>query len=217
METLQTKPWRFTSEEDYHKEAIKYVTKHIKNFSQKLDLFNNDKRKKIFHNISKYYEMYNSNYTPYILLENGVNIIKEDIQGWREFSAGINSPLNDIMLRTLIGKEFNFNYVATCLLHCNILITEDFIEDMIYVQSNLFRFDEWDDKHVEAVTNCAANSNIETKDKNLLELYNKDRLESQIITIKFNFNDYNGRLSSQFIEKYKDIIKSDKLLSLDKF
>ena len=216
MESSQIKPWRFSTEEDYYKEAVKYMTSHIETFSQKLDMFKDEKKKTLLRNISKYYKEYNSDYKPYNLLKEGVAIIREDVQGWGEFSSATDSSMNDIMIRALIGREFKFNYAATCLLHCNMFITEDFIEDMIYVGSNLFKFEEWDDKHVEAVTNCAANSNIETEDIGLLELYDNDRLRCQTIPIKFNFNDYNGRLSPQFIEKYKNII-STKLLSSEEF
>ncbi len=218
MGTSQIKPWRFVTEEEYYKEAIKYMTKHVNSFAENLDVFKEDKKMSILHNISKYNKLYNSgNFKPYNLLKEGVDIVREDVKGWGEFSSATDSALNDIMIRALIGKEFKFNYVATCLLHCNMLITEDFMEDMIYVESNLFKFEEWDDIHVKAVTDCAANSNIEVDDTELLKLYGEDRLAYQTIPIKFNFNDYNGRLSSEFIEKYKNIIKSTKLLSSEEF
>ena len=32
MESSQIKPWRFSTEEDYYKEAVKYMTSHIETF-----------------------------------------------------------------------------------------------------------------------------------------------------------------------------------------
>ena len=153
----KNKIWRFSSEDEFLDYAIEYVTNHVDSIVEKINTFPNDKAKKLKSKIKDYYFIYRFRYTnKYDLLKIGISIVIEDVDNWAEFSSDAFSPLKDIVTRAILGKMFKVNYVCYTLLYLNENITEDFLEDMIYIDSPLFSVDEWDDQHVTAVCNCAA-------------------------------------------------------------
>ena len=158
----------------------------------------------------KDYFLYRFRYSnKYDLLELGISIVIEDVNNWREFSSDVFSPLKDIVTRAILGKMFKVNYVCYILLYHNEYITEDFLEDMIYIDSPLFSFDEWDDQHVTAVCNCAAASNKMKDDEELKKVYHDRELTAGKIKIRFNLDEYN--VSEEFLDKYKNHIKNSKI------
>ena len=206
----KNKTWRFSSEDEFYDYAVEYVTNHINNISEKIDTFPNDKAKKLKSKIKDYYFIYDSKYSnKYDLLELGISIVIEDVNNWREFSSDVFSPLKDIVTRAILGNMFNVSYVCRTLLYHNENITEDFLEDMIYIDSPLFSFDEWDDQHVTAVCNCAAASNKMNKDEELKKVYHDRELTAGKIKVRFNLDEYN--VSEEFLDKYKNHIKNSKI------
>lgn len=207
----KNKIWRFSSEDEFLDYAIEYVTNHIDNMVERIDTF--DKAKKLKSKIKDYYFIYRFRYTnKYDLLKIGISIVIEDVSNWREFSSGAFSPLKDIVTRAILGKMFKVNYVCFTLLYHNENITEDFLEDMIYIDSPLFSFDEWDDQHVTAVCNCAATSNKMNKDEELKKVYHDRELTTGKIKIRFNLEEYN--VSREFLNKYKNHIRNSKIAEL---
>lgn len=207
------KIWRFSSEDEFLDYAIEYVTSHIDNIVERIDTFANDKAKKLKSKIKDYYFIYRFKENhKYDLLKIGVSIATEDVDNWGEFSSGAFSPLKDIVTRAILGKMFGTNYVCYTLLYHNENITEDFLEDMIYIDSPLFSFDEWDDNHVAVVCNCAANSNRMIDDEGLKEIYKDHSLTTSKIKVRFNLDEYN--VSKEFLEKYKNHVKSSKIAEL---
>lgn len=208
----KNKTWRFSSEDEFLDYAIEYVTNHIDNIVEKINTFPNDKAKKLKSKIKDYYFIYRFKYTnKYDLLKIGISIVIEDVDNWREFSSDAFSPLKDIVTRAILGKMFKANYVSYTLLYHNENITEDFLEDMIYIDSPLFSFDEWDDQHVTAVCNCAAALNKMNDDEELKKVYYNRELTANKIKIRLNLDEYN--VSKEFLNKYKNHIKTLKLLN----
>ena len=204
----KNKIWRFSSEDEFLDYAIEYVTNHIDNMVERIDTF--DKSKKLKSKIKDYYFIYKFKYTnKYDLLKLGISIVIEDVNNWGEFSSDAFSQLKDIVTRAILGKMFKVNYVCYTLLYHNENITEDFLEDMIYIDSPLFSFDEWDDQHVSAVCNCAAASNKMKDDKELKKVYNDRELTAGKIKVRFNLDEYN--VSEEFLDKYKNHIKNSKI------
>ena len=209
----KNKIWRFSSEDEFLDYAIEYVTNHIDSIVEKINTFPNDKAKKLKSKIKDYYFIYRFKYTnKYDLLKIGISIVIEDVDNWREFSSDAFSPLKDIITRAILGKMFKVNYVCRTLLYHNEYITEDFLEDMIYIDSPLFSFDEWDDQHVTAVCNCAAALNKMNDDEELKKVYHNRELTANKIKIRFNLDEYN--VSKEFLNKYKKHIKSSKIIEL---
>ena len=178
---------------------------------ERIDTF--DKSKKLKSKIKDYYFIYRFKYNhKYDLLKIGVSIVIEDVYDWREFSSDAFSSLKDIVTRAILGKMFKVNYVCFTLLYHNENITEDFLEDMIYIDSPLCSFDEWDDQHVTAVCNCAAASNKINDDEELKKVYYNRELTASKIKVRFNLDEYN--VSKEFLNKYKNHIKNSKIAEL---
>ena len=209
----EDKIWRFSSEDEFLDYAIEYVINHVDSIVEKIDTFPNDKARKLKSKIKDYYFLYRFRYSnKYDLLKIGISIVIEDVSNWREFSSGAFSPLKDIVTRAILGKMFKVNYVCYTLLYHNENITEDFLEDMIYIDSPLFSFDEWDDQHVTAVCNCAAASNKMNDDEELKKVYYNRELTASKIKVRFNLDEYN--VSKEFLNKYKNHIKNSKITEL---
>ncbi len=209
----KNKIWRFSSEDEFLDYAIEYVTNHVDSIVEKINTFPNDKAKKLKSKIKDYYFIYRFKYTnKYDLLKIGISIVIEDVDNWREFSSDAFSPLKDIVTRAILGKMFKANYVCYTLLYRNENITEDFLEDMIYIDSPLFSFDEWDDQHVTAVCNCAAALNKMNDDEELKKVYHNRELTANKIKIRLNLDEYN--VSKEFLNKYKNHIKNSKIAEL---
>lgn len=212
------KYWRYNSEEDFYNDAVIYVTNHVINIDKKFDSMVFDKKRKgiIKNNIKKYMEMYNSDegYNSRELLEIGAKIVAEDVNEWGEFSCNPNSTLKDIMLRNIIGLLFGFSYISILLIYNNVNICEDFLEDLIYVNSGLFEFYQFDDEHVNAVCTCVSLLEPMKENEEILRLYRNDdeRLTNRPIRLPFNLNDYYGNdlISLDFARKYNDSIVNSK-------
>lgn len=211
------KYWRYSSKDDFYNDAVEYLTKHVLEYEEKIKYEDNDaKYKPIRSYIRDYKEIIrrqNCQRFHKQLFDIGAKIVCEDVDDWRLFSSSVSSSLKDITLRVLIGKEAKFNYVSVLLLSHNMKLTEDFIEDMIYMDSALFKFEDWDDEHVAAVTYCAANRIPYNESEEIRKLYPNKKLTTKIPAIRFNFNDYNGELSRDFLNKYRPYIKNDKLVA----
>lgn len=201
---MGAKNWRITSEQEFYEKACKYIDEHVKKFSENLSESGFEKRKisSIKTKISVY-NNYPENASNREKIMLGLKVVLEDVNDWRSFSSNVNSSLEDIVLRQLISRIFNCNYVCSLLISKNLNITEDFINDYIYISSPLFRFEEWDDAHVKAVSDCAASGQIANKDKKLIELYGKTRLNCRPINIKIDLTEINTEgKSKEFIDKY---------------
>lgn len=192
---MGNKSWRITDEQIFFDQANKYLEHHLMNFIENLD--QNIRSKEKANDIWKKYRIYqkrcdNSYYIDDIKfkIKDMLEICLEDVDNWVRFSNDINSSLNEIMLRIIINSQFNCSYVSNLYLSKNPNLTEEFVEDCIYVSSDLFRFDEWDDIHVDAVTLAASLCEVEYCSPTLLELYDKDRLSNKIIPIKLDLQEF---------------------------
>ena len=201
---MGNKSWRITSEQEFYQKANVYITKHAKRFYEVLE-------ERFKNNPIKLDELQSKHYD-FVTLPNhmvkdrvlfGLDFVLNDIDDWKEFSGGVNSSLDDIMLRLLISNIFRVDYVCSLFVTSNTKLTEEFIEDYIYASSYLFKFDEWDDTHVNAVTSCAASGLNSNQCKELLELYDKSRLRDKPINIKLDLSDITlYDKSPEFINKY---------------
>ena len=197
------KDWRITDEQQFYLKALKHIDNHVESFMKRLYFCTTDLKK--IRSIRSRYNAYKDISDKFIKekIRAGLWIVLEDLDNWKSFSSGPHTDLNEIMLRTIISNTYQCNYVCLLYVSMNIDLTEEFIEDLIYVSSPLFKFNEWDDKHVEAVTNCAASGINANKSKELIELYGKKRLTNRPIDIKIDLSEVGcGRMSEKFRSKY---------------
>jgi hypothetical protein len=204
---MGVKSYRITNEQEFYDEARKYVDYLSKKFIGKMDeRFANNKNKK--RNLTKkYQEFQNTKLSEFRLkkdiLKSGISLILEDVDGWGEFSCDKNASQKEIMLRIIMGNMFNCDLVSTLMISTNSNITENFVKDCIYASSFLFDFNEWDDKHVEVVSSCAASGLPANECKELIELYGKERLNNKRISTKFDFGAFNlNNFSEEFINEF---------------
>ncbi len=208
--------WRYSSIESFYKDAVPYVDAHVSRIKSDIEKFNRDTSKKLLSMINSYEhakelkEKGDSTLkiTDKDILKLGCAIVTKDVQDWGEFSVAPDSSLQDIMIRILLGILFDFDYVCILFLCYNQNITEEFIEDTIYLTSGMFKFEEWDNKHVDAVCNCAAIGRKMNEDETLIDLYGEENLPEKQVRVVFDINGFAGRpLSKIFNNKYKRFIK----------
>lgn len=203
------KYWRITNEQEFYEKAEKYIHEHVERFMNNgyLNIKNGRKAKLIRSNYDEYKSIPDQ-YT-YEKITAGLYVVLEDIDDWSSFSSSTDTPLDEIMLRALINRIFKCDYVCILLTSVNKYLTEDFIDDIIYVSSNYFKFEEWDDEHVEAVSTCAAKMKIPNKFDDMIKLYGKDRAGDKLINIKFDFTKINpiGK-SKHFLDKYFEAVSN---------
>lgn len=189
------KSWRIKDEQEFLRQANHYLEQHLENFMDNVDtqIVDRKKRKEVWRKFNIYRRnSINSVYVNNIRLKisDMLRIVLEDVKNWIEFSLNKESPLDEIMLRLIINSQFNCSYVSHLFISVNPNLTEEFVEDAIYVSSNLFEFDEWDDKHVNAVVDAASHYIPENVCVSLLELYDKKRLTDKVIPIRINLKEF---------------------------
>lgn len=204
--------WRITNEQEFYKRANHYIANHVEKFMKGVkERYASDPRK--IHDIKSKYDAYidMSNDDLQRKIHAGLMVVLNDVDNWKNFSGGTSTSLDEIMLRGLISNIFNCSYVCSLFISRNHNLSEKFIEDYIYATSYLFNFEEWDDKHVKAVTSCAASGEISNKCKELLELYDKNRLTDKPIIIKIDLSEISlFNKSEEFIKKYDSLIDPNK-------
>ena len=140
-------------------------------------------------------------------------ILKEDIKDWINFSASKNSSIDDIILRIIIGKIANFNYVCLNYIYINETITGEMLDDIVYVSSNFFSFDDWDDRHVNIVSKCAGVQIAINKDPDMIKLYSNTPkayyLNKKPIPVRYSFKDCRAKFGSDYLKKYNGVILDD--------
>lgn len=217
MEKLvNDKYWRIQSEDKFNKIAFNYLYNKINEFEQdKLPKYKyNPRVNSIRNKIKKFKDIYESgDYNIEDVIKAGMRVVLEDVEDWGTISSSATTPLQEIVIRSILSVQYKCNYISICLIYNNINLNEDFIEDIMYIYSGLFRFNEWDDEHVNAVTNCIANRDKMNNNEALLNLYDKYRLKASTIPVKFNLNDYCGELSREFLDKYEKVTNITKLVS----
>ena len=209
---MGVKSYRITNEQEFYDEALEYVDQLAEEFIAKINerFANNSEKKRSI--TRRYLDFQNdklSGVSKKETLQSGVFLILEDVDGWRDFSCNDQASQKEIMLRIIMSNLFNCDLVSTLMISTNPNLTENFIKDCIYASSYLFDFNEWDDKHVEVVTSCAASGLPAYKCKELIELYDKKRLNNKRISSKFDFGAFNlDNFSDEFIDKF--YVKNDK-------
>lgn len=175
MNTKET--WRIKSEKEFLEIALDYVAPLVGKMRRRLEdgEIAGPKAKLI----AKYFEAID----PGLLAEGSsikakakllkilTYICVEDTNDWSEFSLNPESSLDDIMLRILINVYTEKSFVCYSYITKNPNINDQFVKDVNYVTSSLFKFKDWDDKHVDAVNNCMNNELNPLQDMNMVKLY----------------------------------------------
>ena len=209
------KSWRINDENEFYEKAEKYINNHLEEFTDNLE--KRIRSKEVCDYIFKRYKAYKANSEFFCIeskISNMLDIVLKDVYDWNEFSLSFDSKPEDIMLRVLISNIFKCDYVCLSFISKNPLLSEEFLEDCIYASSDLFSFDEWDDDHVKAVTNCAASGYAEDECSDLLELYDNSRLISKPVNIRLDLEEImKSRHSEYFRSKYRYMLNKVKRMN----
>lgn len=204
-------PWRMT-EAEFEEKLDKYLDKKVEelDFILKERYYETNKKKYITIR-SLIRSFYDTQYLPE-KREYGVRILGGEVKDWVDISLDSETSLEELMLRFIAGELYNEQLVCISFLCNNKNITEEFIDDIQYVGSGLFSFDEWNDEHKNVIISYidntyASNPNsIAKNNKELLKWYDKDRIPLHIrdrIDWK-NLPLY--RFSNNFKSKHKNLI-----------
>lgn len=116
------------------------------------------------------------------LVRDMLKIALEDVKDWSEFSMDPNSSLDDIILRSLLSEIFGVSFVCYSYLSKNPNLPEEFVRDLSFIHSGLFKFEDFDDEHVDAINTLLEVENITPYDvPELRKLYGLKSPEDKLL------------------------------------
>lgn len=155
--------WRMT-EEEFNLKVDKLIDDTVKRLQDKVD--SSDKNYiDLKFRLSKYYKC-----KPEEKLEFGKKIVLADMDRWIDISnSDSKDDIDEIVTRLILTSLEDRSYI--CFIYFSNAIaelSEDFINDVVYIDSGYFRFKDWDDEHVNAIVDALDHSDKCNKGK-----YNK--------------------------------------------
>lgn len=148
-------------------------------------------------------------------LKDAGQILKKNVSDWAKFSLSLDSDPKEIIMRILLDYYYCEDPSATvCIsyLGSNELLDEQFVKETIYLTSGFFRYEEWDDEHVDLMTKAALCTDLSEITKLLKTLYTDKRIEevfgkgknrkNRLIPIIFPINSSTIKYSKEFTELY---------------
>ena len=150
------KPWRIQDEDVFIDRSLEYLAPIVAKFmDMEAEIEDKEKRKRIHNMLMSITEdrimSAVTNADKIELIKDMLKIAVEDVKDWAEFSLNPESSFDDIMLRAILTEMFSMSFVCFMYISSNPNLTDDFIRDINYVNSGLFKFEEFDDEHVNAI------------------------------------------------------------------
>lgn len=201
----KARPWRWSEEEfyqkldDYLEQRIAWIERHVNEITQ-----SSTARLNLRIAINEYHGI---SYPP-DKRKFGCRVLGLNVKDWVQISIDPNSSLEKLMLLYMAGEIYNEPLICIAFMCKNPKLTEEFIEDAMFVGSGLFWFDEWDkmDIVLDYIDNDSILDNNSKANKKLLSVYDeariplhvKDRIDWKNINLR--------RFSKEFINKHKALI-----------
>lgn len=134
-----------------------------------------------------------------------VRIISQDIKDWENFSMNMESA-DDIVFRLIIQEKFKVDLCCLGYICKYSVLSEDLIDDIIFITSGLFSFSKWDDTHVHSVVKCLEKDNFEDEEfKALYPFVKTNKLSERIdwyeIYMNQKISDEFKKSHSQFFQR----------------
>jgi hypothetical protein len=198
------RPWRWSEQEfyerldDYLEKRIEWMSKHIEELN-----CSNTGRLNMKIAISEYHR---TEYPPNKRIA-GCRALGLNVRDWSRISLDPNTSLEKLMLLYIAGELYNEPLICIAFMCKNPKITEEFIEDAMYIGSGLFAFDEWDKAPavIDYIDKGEYDNSKESKE--LLALYDEERIpvhvKDRIDWKNINFRKY----SKDFIHRHKLLIE----------
>jgi hypothetical protein len=195
------KNWRYHNVEEYYNDILPYIDKKVNKVKAEINNYSKKKKDKLLKDISKYDRLKKENALEVEILEAAANIVKQDVDDWIRASTDPNTPIKEIILRSIYGKTYNFNFICQNLLYNNINITDEVIEDLTYIRSSMFDFSSWNDKNVLSIMKRAAVIEEATFNDSKYAYRTSGNYDVRIV---FDLESYFGSVSEvlKFLNKY---------------
>lgn len=200
------------SKEEAEKNLVEYVVGLMSKTYLDTTGWDESKKASYHASISRYW---NEDSTTKDKLKDAGNILKKNVQNWADFSLAVDSDPKEIIMRILLDYYYCEDPSATvCIsyLGSNELLDEQFVKETIYLTSGFFRYEEWDDEHVNLMTKAALCTDLSEITKLLKTLYTDKRIEevfgkgknrkNRLIPIIFPINSSTIKYSKEFSELY---------------
>lgn len=200
------------SKEEAEKNLVEYVVGLMSKTYLDTTGWDESKKASYHASISRYW---NEDSTTKDKLKDAGNILKKNVQNWADFSLAVDSDPKEIIMRILLDYYYCEDPSATvCIsyLGSNELLDEQFVKETIYLTSGFFRYEEWDDEHVNLMTKAALCTDLSEITKLLKTLYTDDRIsevfgkgknrKNRLIPIIFPINSSTIKYSKEFSELY---------------
>lgn len=147
---MSEKTWRL-SKEEFIKKADAYFDRKIMEIKVSVNTMKGDHYKKVSSALTKLKNAENSNASDDIVRKLKADLVCCGGGDWSKFSLYKKETPNDIVFMLLLNEVFDCSLVAYTYICEFSVLSEDLIKDMIFIESELFSFSYWDDKHVDLV------------------------------------------------------------------
>lgn len=205
MGKTKPRPWRWSEEEfyqrldDYLEQRIAWMDNHVNELTQSTTARLNMKIA-----IKEYYRTW---YIP-DKRKSGCRALGLNVRDWTEISMNPNTSLEQLMLLYMAGEIYDEPLICIAFMCKNPKVTEEFIEDAMFVGSGLFWFDEWDkmDTVIDYIDNDSVFDTNSKSSKKLLSIYDEARIPNHVKD-RIDWRNINlRRFSKKFINKHKILI-----------
>lgn len=215
---------RYASRSDFFVDAIEFLEAKVKELEEAGAFDNPNWDSTKLGRVKNYLKEFRENSVLNDRVYRGAQLLEVAVKDWVVTAISEDTTLHELMIRALLDEAIlgiPGATLATCYLSSNKYVTEEFIEDLIYVQSRFFSFDEWDDEHVAAVTECASLELSVFESEAIKKLYPDFEIAGKVgpkgrnmdnVTVPIRFPIASSvntvKFSKQFIEKYYKIFDS---------
>ena len=148
------------------------------------------------------------------LLSEGLALVSRDTADYFDISMEPDTPLEEISFRLILDAICNTNLICTALIcKYNNNLTEEFLDNMIYITSGVFDFDTWDEEHVQLVIDTFENEKY--KDPHTYRPFSKVYPDyEKKLFCKIDWNaitniEERSPFSDEWLEKHKNMIKNN--------
>lgn len=175
-------PWRI-DEAEFDARVRRFIFSHIRFIIDNEDKYDRDVFIKLNRSIREFKKKITKHsFSPEIRDYALNNIILKDVYSWRKFSASINESVDDIILKVLMNKIYNNSFVCLSLEQTNVNLPHEAWKDISFIISNVFSFDKWDSKHVNAYYDACVKATNDSyydlnEDKELLEIFTDEEID----------------------------------------
>ena len=152
--------WRLT-EEEFYKKADEYISAEFEKVKKNAEegKYIGECEKQIICSLGKVRSAEQNGNSLSFIRKLKAETMCHDTTNWSN-SRFYNSDHDSVIFRILINRIFDVQCICTCYV-CGVKnqLTEQMIKDIVFINSDLFDFEYWDDHHVEIINGIVRRGN----------------------------------------------------------